>query len=178
MAGVRGIKFTKQERDYVLERIDGRQDPPTPSELKIARSVERKVKAVETPLVKGPSVNAPAIEEQLILYSRGKVIPLAEPNWARYCHQAAGVNANVGDAQTVGTWIAEQGWLKGPITLDSVLKNWSSWLAKARLWAAPLVRAAAGLGANGAANVGQNPTSASPAAPQGRPAPGLRRNHP
>lgn len=103
-----------------------------------------------------PSVNAPALEEALIAYSRGKVVPLANPIWPRYSRQAALAGATLQDAQVVGEWLYRQGWVQlKSQTLESVLRNWASWLGKAR--AGMTSSREAGFSGATAGDVGQGP---------------------
>lgn len=143
----------------------------TKQDLKAGLRILEKLTKAETP--NEPAINAPAIEEVLIAFSRGKVAALALPNWQRYARQGAQMGATVQDAQTIGTWMSHQGWLQyGSQTLQSVLNNWSSWLGKARATEAGSVRPQAGL------HGGHVGPSAGPQrqVPQGgRPAPGLGR---
>jgi len=144
------------------------------ADLKAARRILDKLSKAEAP--SDPAVNAPALEEALMTYSRGKVVALALPNWQRYARQGAQAGATVADAQTIGEWLYRQGWVQlGSQTLESVLRNWSSWLGKAR---------AAGLGVgsrtvelkNG--NLGQATGPQRGSAPGGRAAPGFGRKVP
>lgn len=147
--------------------------PWSKQDLKARARILEKLTKAEQP--SDPAVNAPLLEEQLIVYSGGKVAPLALPNWQRYARQGAQVGATVADAQIVGQWMSRQDWMgPGSQTLQSALNNWSSWLGKARAEQAGVVHPKAGL--NG--DVGHHISPQRQESSRGRPASGFGRKIP
>ena len=161
------VAFGKLEVGLLRRKLA--HEEPIRADEKARQAILAKLVKAEQP--NDPAVNAPMLEESLITYSRGKVVALALPNWPRYARQAADVGATIADAQIVGAWLAVQGWVQPKSqTLESVLRNWSGWLGKAR--ASTTIKAQAGF--NGADNLGQGASEQRPPAPRGRAAPGFR----
>jgi hypothetical protein len=162
------VSFAKGELSLLRRRLH--EPEAIRIDEKARQTILAKLAKAEQP--NDPGVNAPALEETLITYSRGKVVSLALPNWQRYSRQGADVGATVADAQTIGEWMYRQGWIQlGSQTLESALRNWSSWLGKARA-SEPGQRPEAGL--HGTSNVGPGTGAQRPATQGRRPAPGFR----
>ena len=135
--------------------------------VKLAASILAKVEESEA-AVRGVDIGP--IESALIAAARGKVVAL-EAGHARASVQAKAVGATPETAKVVGSWMARQGWLKGPQTVIDVMNKWYQWLQKARATEPPPA-VAPGLGTD--ADNGRGPAPAGQANPQRRPPPGLR----
>jgi hypothetical protein len=130
---MRGVRFTKAEADFVIERIT--EGPGYGQSLartkKLEESVVAKLRAALEPAPE-PGANAGALEYLLVSRSHGKVIALIKPNWPRLSRWATQLGVTEADAAVVGTWFSKQGWLRSPLTMDQVFNKWSSYLTRAR----------------------------------------------
>lgn len=172
---MRGVRFTKAETEYLERMVDAAGDPsdarlffgtmPSPKEFKLQQSILTKLKAAGEP--QQPGVNAVAFERALVESARGKVVAVEGGNatYARVSRQATSVGASVQAAAVIGSWIASQSWLTGPLTVFTVLNKWPDWLARAKAVAAP--------GGLPEGDLGPGTTQARPKATAGRRAPGI-----
>jgi len=167
---VKKVGFAAGEVSLLRRRLHD-PEPLKPDEKARVRVLE-KLKRAEQP--SDPGVNAPALERELIAYARGKVVAEGLPNWQKLARQGADVGATPADAQTVGTWMYHQGWLAlGSQTLTGVLRNWSSWLGKARA-AQQGQRPRAGINGRPDTDLGPGAGEQRPDTPGGRRPPGIR----
>jgi hypothetical protein len=75
------------------------------------------------------------IESALVEHSDGKVIRVTKGGMAFWIIQAkryGDMGATVEDAVVVGKWLAAQHWLKATYTVDSLVRQWPNYLARAK----------------------------------------------
>lgn len=164
---MRGVRFTKAEAEFVYQRMyDADVEGESTKTRKLAVSVMAKIRALSTPTE--PGVNAGELERALVAASRGKVVPV-ESGFPRISRVATGLGATVAQATVLGTWIAGESWLRGPLTVFTVLNKWPDWLARAKATAPP-----AGVDSGiGPGDLGPSTTAKRPTSTAGRRTPGL-----
>lgn len=169
---MRGVRFTKDEVSLVLSTMAAvAATDETPKAQKWAKSVIKKLEDARSP--QAPGVAAGPLEAALIAAAGGKVVSVGYGSYARLSRQATALNATPEQMRVVGTWMAAQRWLTGPLTIYTVLNKWGDWLARAKATAAP-DGFDEGLGARtGTGDVGQGSAPKRPATTAGRRAPGL-----
>ena len=81
-----------------------------------------------------PGANVSDIEGVLVQHAGGRVVrvPLVPSQYAALSRQLGEHGATPEDAKLLGAWLARQKWLKGSLTLLSIVKKWADWLARAR----------------------------------------------
>src|SRR5678815_725013 len=143
---MRPVRLTDVEGvELELTLHDARANCTDPFRCKVLDKVLAKVAAaLEVDTKTGVSVVE--LEQALERTAGGKFVPLTG-GWPKAGAIAKNVGATVSDAELIGAWMWRQGWLHGPNTLLDVLRNWHSWLPKARATQPP-PGVPAGLGAN------------------------------
>lgn len=159
---MRGVRFTKAEVAYLGALLGPGSCDHDP---RLDGSILAKVEAAAGPQVAG--VNAGALERALVDSARGKVVAIeaGAGSYGRVSRQATAVGATPQAASVIGSWIASQSWLTGPLTVFTVLNKWPDWLARARATAAP-----DGLPEG---DLGSRPPAPRPKTTAGRRAPGI-----
>jgi hypothetical protein len=107
----------------------------------------------------GPGGALGPIETALLARSDGKAVKLVT-GYARASKVLGNLGVTVEQMGLVGRWIANQTWLKGPVTVLDVLAKWPTWLSKAT--------------AESHVNPGQGPDGTSSRASRGRTTQGFR----
>lgn len=169
---MKGVRFTKQEVAAIEEANTILRAAPADMP-KGWSSVMRKIQAADA-----PSSNAAVgpIETALVAASRGKIVEMDKSGYGRASVQAGRMGVTPEDAALVGRWCASQGWLRGPLTMLTVLNKWPDWVSKARATVTPS-SAPPGFGdVAGVKGEEATPGAARPGAANrdGRPAPGFR----
>ena len=165
MSRARPIRLTAKEADLLALLLAGAVQTPT------LLSLQAKLEAARAAAPK--CVNIGPMEDVLITYSRGRVVPMGPGGHARASRRATDLGVTPDELKVVGVWLARQHWLSEPITIIMVLNKWAEWLPRARATAPP-GGTREGLGGREAApDLGSGPKTGGVAPPTGRPAPGL-----
>lgn len=81
-----------------------------------------------------PGTPTPAqIENCLVMYSSGKVVPMVAARnifWIKQYQQWKSLAPTIEQVELVARWLARQGWMS-PTTIDRVAYQWPSYLARA-----------------------------------------------
>lgn len=174
---MKSIRLTKDEAEWLrwlLRPEEMNLNSWSTKHVKMAASMRAKLDAAEAP---SGNADVGPIEKALVAGSRGKVIEMDRSGYGRASVQAGRMGVTPEDAGLVGRWLATQGWLRGPLTLLTVLNKWPDWAAKARA-SQPPEAALPGFGASGGESSAEAKAGASRPSEDGtpgRPAPGFRR---
>lgn len=159
------VKFVKAELGAIKAAIEFAAEAQDAKGKKLCASILAKIAAADD---KPKGVSAGIMELLLVQTSRGKVVKMVTGSgYARASLVLTRLGATEQDMRDLGTWMASQGWLKGSLTINTVLAKWDEWLPRARSQAAPK-GVSEGFDGAKTTDVGQVPPGWSQKAPVGR----------
>ena len=89
----------------------------------------------------GTGLSPAEIENCLVMYSAGKVVPMVAARnifWIKQYQQWKSLGPTIEQVELVARWLARQGWMS-PTTIDRVAYQWPSFLARATAEGKPVV---------------------------------------
>ena len=126
------MKATKKEIEALSSAVEYFEQEGLPlfGPLKsVLDKLDAKAKTLETDKGLSPA----NIENCLVMYSAGKVVPMVAARnifWIKQYQQWRALGATIEQVSLVAKWLARQSWMS-PTTIDRVAYQWPSYLARA-----------------------------------------------
>lgn len=126
------MRVTKKQTEALAAAVDYFEQEGLPlavSLRSLLEAIDAKAKTVDDEKGLSPA----KIENALVMYSAGKVVPVVAARnvfWIKQYQAWKALGPTIEQVESVARWLGRQGWMS-PTTIDRVVYQWPSYLARA-----------------------------------------------